>query len=826
MANTKVTGDLIASSTIATGNIADNAVTSDKISGITTAHITEGSNLYYTNARARGAVSVSGNALSYNSSTGVITSNFEESPAFTGNVDVAGNITVGGNDSILAENNLRFKSSGAAYIDHNTTGQAINFRTSNSSSLDTNAMTILGSGNVGIGTNTPVALLHLKQAAGANIRFENGTTSRVFTVGEGVGTNDVFSFRGNSYRSTDTLSVDFSTDRVGIGTITPGSKLEVITSGANSVVELDNSNTNYTLIQYNASGATKGFSGFNAGFMLFGGEAGTTTRLQSGGAYAATILENGNFGIGTTSPNYRLEVRTTNNTRAIQAVNSTTSGTNWGFQGGAYGSGATKNIGLQVTAEGASTNYAALFEGGNVGIGTTSPTAKLEIVGSNGTNIFRGNFAGSADIFMGFDNANPYLVLQDNSNVTTHLFQSNVNNYIVGSNVGIGMTSPNAKLEIKGTGATSGLAFKTTDSSSNETFYIKDGGTVGVRYYPFKIGVTSGTANVPNTRLQIATTGGDFVVLNDGKTGIGVADPQAKLEVKGPSASPADGNEVIAVTNTTGGSKLLLGVVENAYGWIQSAEGGTLRNLLLNPSGGNVGIGTTAPAAKLHVENTNAAIVYVKSTINNQNASIWFNSNSGGTQADRWEIGTNISAGTDLEFFDRLNSVSRMVIQNDGNVGIGTISPTRKLDIAGEITHEGLVPKAGAFVDGLVTINKTVSTTANTWTSLDISLSNIGGSGTFAVQVYSDAHGSTGGAWYGMYWSGMMSWYHSNVNATDIDEIPLHAAGHAMNGSTLELRTKLHTADGTSYANRCELQIKTSSALTSAPISFRFRKLL
>jgi hypothetical protein len=52
MANTKVTGDLIASSTIATGNIADNAVTSTKISGITTAHIAEGSNLYYTNARA------------------------------------------------------------------------------------------------------------------------------------------------------------------------------------------------------------------------------------------------------------------------------------------------------------------------------------------------------------------------------------------------------------------------------------------------------------------------------------------------------------------------------------------------------------------------------------------------------------------------------------------------------------------------------------------------------------------------------------------------------------------------------------------------------
>ena len=53
--------------------------------------VTEGvSNLYHTTARARGAISVSGNALSYNSSTGVITANFEESPTFTGTVTSAG----------------------------------------------------------------------------------------------------------------------------------------------------------------------------------------------------------------------------------------------------------------------------------------------------------------------------------------------------------------------------------------------------------------------------------------------------------------------------------------------------------------------------------------------------------------------------------------------------------------------------------------------------------------------------------------------------------------------------------------------------------------
>ena len=56
---------------------------------------------------------------------------------FAGNVDVNGTeITVGTNDSIFAENNLRFKSAGAAFIDHNTVAQSIKFRLSDSSSLD------------------------------------------------------------------------------------------------------------------------------------------------------------------------------------------------------------------------------------------------------------------------------------------------------------------------------------------------------------------------------------------------------------------------------------------------------------------------------------------------------------------------------------------------------------------------------------------------------------------------------------------------------------------------------------------------------------------
>ena len=88
-------------------------------------------------------------------------------------------------------------------------------------------MVILADGKIGIGTNNPLNILTLHQAAGANIRFQNATTGRYFIVGEGVGANDKFSFRGNSYRSTDTLTVDFANNRVGVNNISPSKTLDV-----------------------------------------------------------------------------------------------------------------------------------------------------------------------------------------------------------------------------------------------------------------------------------------------------------------------------------------------------------------------------------------------------------------------------------------------------------------------------------------------------------------------------------------------------------------------------------------------------------------------
>ena len=133
MALTKVTGDFIkdgvltqahlhTSHGITTAHIGEgsnlyftNARVDSRIGDLSTSNLSEGSNLYYTDARARAAISVSGNALSYNSSTGVITSNFEESPTFTGAV-VGASFSAAGGFLNGSNGGIRIHSSGTKFF--------------------------------------------------------------------------------------------------------------------------------------------------------------------------------------------------------------------------------------------------------------------------------------------------------------------------------------------------------------------------------------------------------------------------------------------------------------------------------------------------------------------------------------------------------------------------------------------------------------------------------------------------------------------------------------------------------------------------------------
>jgi len=115
-----------------------------------------------------------------------------------GTLDVDGSeITVGTSGSRFAENNLNFKAGGASYIDHSTVGQNINFRMSNSSSLDTTAMTLQPtqlyvSGNLGVGTSTPDTKVQIKGSVNSAQLILGGTDGRglkISTFNQG-GQND------------------------------------------------------------------------------------------------------------------------------------------------------------------------------------------------------------------------------------------------------------------------------------------------------------------------------------------------------------------------------------------------------------------------------------------------------------------------------------------------------------------------------------------------------------------------------------------------------------------------------------------------------------
>ena len=123
--------------------IESGAITSTKLSGITTAHVTEGSNLYHTTARARGSVSVTGGFLSYDSGTGTLS--HDTTPTF-GSVTSTGNLEAGSSSF------LRFVQGSSTtpsilFGDSTGTGGTLSFKRNSDSAV---AMTVDADGDVGI----------------------------------------------------------------------------------------------------------------------------------------------------------------------------------------------------------------------------------------------------------------------------------------------------------------------------------------------------------------------------------------------------------------------------------------------------------------------------------------------------------------------------------------------------------------------------------------------------------------------------------------------------------------------------------------------------
>lgn len=428
------------------------------------------------------------------------------------------------------------------------------------------------------------------------------------------------------------------------------------------------------------------------------------------------------------------------------------------YNGGVYSAG----LGLTV----ASTGY--------VGVGSSSPTNIMTVnapaANAVALHLTRNNASGdfntaimfdgaSNDVYAGMNNNNAFAVNFNSPDLTTSP------PFLVATTgfVGIGTSSPIAKLSVKGSGsAASDVALGA--GSDNSAAWQLSMTTMQPSYFMkgnFGIGTTSPSAKLAVAGDILGTGNMTFSYNSNGNGIFGVS---------------GAGNQIMSVTRQNSPTNASLAI--NSFGAIGFTAGNTSGSpstayQLYLTTAGNVGIGTTAPAMDLNIYHDQNGQTGFR--IDNPNAGVTSSAlmdirNGGLTTAERllfgitgsgytavagWQDASVVASqsglsgglilnanagGIKFETGGNGSTSQRMVIDNSGNVGIASSSPNARLSILG--ASSGII--LNLFSSGgtkiMEVLNSAVTTLLGTW---DFS------GATVKIHQYASFSYSTSTAWTG-----------------------------------------------------------------------------
>ena len=654
----------------------------------------------------------------------------------------------------------------------------------NISTNNVNRMRFDSNGNVGIGTSNPSRPLHvltpdsnlgnIMLSGAAYNNSNNRTSSMIMALGTNLNDQTQLWMMSSLYSAVNNTNLAArvlvnSTMPVFDAVTTDGGTLRMIQIGNSAGVHMPGnvgvgttSPSNLLTVAGNASiGSYSNFVAPTNGLIVSGNVGvGTTSPSNlltvagnvSVGSYSNVVaptnglIVSGNVGIGTSNPTHSLDVRGTTRMLASGGVWLTVRDGLNNVISEFSREIANNNSLLQVNFGSFvinSTNHIAFRPTNNVGIGTSNPSYKLDVVGNMGVsnfiqfpNIDAGKrivlWDGGQQAYNGIGKeaaATTYAIAATSDHHKFVAYSGSTQNELMriegDGNVGIGKPSPQSRLDVqnsvntnnngiirvtqlaKSDGSTfAGIMFRTDndlgsfqDRFKSGIFHMSSNGDFGIGDMYFCLNNTTGTttAVVKNDAKMVLTAAG--------RLGVGTSNPSRQLQVVSPSS-----NLCLFVTDTNGNNQIAgieFGIGNNVrskiFSTTKSADRCDMTFVVQNGTNapvtamtidelGEVGIGTTAPSARLHISGSGTPITQNQLYISNTSAT---------TNAKSWGFGPNgnLFNGYLLnDAFSTTNTSNFVQITRNGlsvtsvcfplgTVGVGTTSPSTsyKLDVSGDL---------------------------------------------------------------------------------------------------------------------------------------------